>query len=86
MRERIKGLTDAIRQILEEHDHAIWWKDICQEIKDRHLVHITPEQEEITYGQPNYHHSVRRTLTALVRQGEANRVTRGMYQRAVSNV
>lgn len=84
MRDRIKGLTDAIRQVLHEHDDAIWWKDICHEIKDRNLVHITPEQEEITYGQPNYYHSVRRTLTALVRKGEANRVTGGMYQNAAS--
>ena len=81
MREKIKGLTDAVRQVLEEHDSALWWKEICNEIKDRSLVNITPEQEEITYGQPNFHHSVRRILTELVRRGVAIRVNRGMYER-----
>lgn len=80
MRKRIEGLTDAVRQVLKEHEDAIWWKDICNEIKDRKIVDITPEQEELTYGQPNFHHSVRRTLTNLVRNGEAIRVSRGMYK------
>lgn len=80
MRKRIEGLTDAVRQVLKDHDGAIWWKDICAEIKDRNIVDITPEQEELTYGQPNFHHSVRRTLTTLVRNGEAIRVSRGMYK------
>ena len=59
MRERIEGLTDAVRQVLQEHDSALWWKKICHEIKDRGLVRITPEQEQITYGQPNFHHSIK---------------------------
>ena len=80
MRKRIEGLTDAVRQVLKEHEDAIWWKDICDEIKDRKIVDITPEQEELTYGQPNFHHSVRRTLTTLVGSGEAIRVSRGMYK------
>lgn len=63
MRERIEGLTDAVRQVLQEHDSALWWKKICHEIKDRGLVRITPEQEQITYGQPNFHHSIRCILT-----------------------
>lgn len=70
MREKIEGLTDAVRQVLKGHNNALWWKSICYEIKDRGLVHITAEQEEITYGQPNFHHSVRRILTELVRAGE----------------
>lgn len=47
-------------------------------------MHITAEQEEITYGQPNFHHSVRRILTELVRAGEVIRVNRGIYKRHVS--
>ena len=82
MRERIEGLTDAVRQVLRDHDGPIWWKDICDEIKERGLAVITPEQEELTYGQPNFHHSVRRILTELTRprRGEAIRVSRGMYK------
>ena len=79
MRKRIEGLIDAIRRVLKDHDDAIRLKDIYAEIKDRGLVTITPEQEELTYGQPNFQHSVRRTLTTLVEKGEAIRVSRGMY-------
>lgn len=80
MREKIEGLTNAVRKVLREDDSAVWWKDICCEIKDRGLVSITAAQEEITYGQPNFHHSVRRVLTELVRRREAIRVNRGMYK------
>ena len=80
MRPRIIGLTHAIRQVLMSHDDAVWWKQICDEIKYQGLLHITPQQEEITYHQPNFHHSVRRILSMLVKIGEVNRVSRGMYQ------
>lgn len=80
MRRKIMGLTNAIRQILKSHDEAVWWKQICDEIKDKGLLDITPQQEEITYGQPNFHHSVRRILSELVKRGEIIRVSRGMYE------
>jgi hypothetical protein len=80
MRKRIEGLTDAIRQVSRDHDTALSWKEICLEIRGKGLVQITPEQEEITYGQPNFHHSVRRLLTELVRRGEIIRLYRGMYK------
>ncbi|MCJ7656118.1 MAG: hypothetical protein MUO97_12635 [Dehalococcoidia bacterium] len=79
MRKRIEGLTDAIRQVLREHDTALSWREICLEIRGKCLVHIAPEQEEITYDQPNFYHSVRRMLTGLVRRGEVARVDRGIY-------
>lgn len=79
VRKRIEGLTDAVRQVLKDHDGAVWWKGICDEIKDRGLVIITREQEELAYGQPNFQHSVRRILTELTRRGEAIWVSRGMY-------
>lgn len=82
MRARIEGLTDAIKQVLEDHNDAVWWREICYEIRDRGLVNIEPEQEELTYGQPNFHHSVRRMLSELVKRGEAIRVSRAMYKRA----
>ncbi len=80
MREKIEGLTNAVRTVLREHDSALWWKDICCEIKHSGLVSITAEQEEVTYGQPNFYHSVRRILTELIRRGEVIRVKRGMYK------
>jgi len=80
MRKKIKGLTNAVRELLREHDGAISSKDICHKIKDEGLVSLTAEQEEITYGQPNFYHAVRRTLLELVRRGEAIRVSRGMYK------
>jgi len=80
MRRKIIGLTNAIRQILKSRDEAVWWKQICDEIKDKGLLDITPQQEEITYGQPNFHHSVRRILSELVKRGEIIRVSRGMYE------
>ncbi len=48
-------------------------KQICHEIKDKGLVDISPRQEEITYGQPNFHHSVRKTLSMLTERGEVDR-------------
>ena len=80
MRQKIFGLTTAIRRVLESHDNAVWWKQICNEIKDKGFVDIIPQQEEITYGQPNFHHSVRRILSELVKRGEVNRVSKGMYK------
>lgn len=80
MRQRVIGLTNAIRRLLESHDNAVWWKQICDEIKDKGLVDLIPQQEDITYGQPNYHHSVRRILSELVKRGEVVRVSKGMYK------
>lgn len=81
MRQKIIGLTNAIRKVLESHNDAVWWKDICYEIQERALVEITPEQEEITYGQPNWHHSVRKRLSELVSKGEVIRVPKAMYKK-----
>ena len=80
MRPKVVGLTNAIRQVLESHDNPVWWKQICNEIRDKGLVDIIPEQEEITYGQPNFYHSVRRILSELIKKGEVVRVTKGMYK------
>jgi len=80
MRPKIEGLTNAIRQSLESHYNAVSWKQICDEIKDKGLVDISPEQEEITYGQPNFHHSVRRRLSELIKRGEVIRPSKGMYE------
>ena len=80
MRPKIIGLTGAIRRALEDHADAVSWKQICDEIKDKGLVDISPEQEEITYGQPNFHHSVRRILSELIKRGEVIRPSKGMYE------
>ena len=48
--------------------------------KDRGLVDISSEQEEITWGQPNFHHSVRKTLSVLAERGEVIRLSRGVYK------
>lgn len=80
MRPKIIGLTSAIRRVLEGHADAVSWKQICDEIKDKGLVDISPEQEEITYGQPNFHHSVRRILSELIKRGEVIRPSKGMYE------
>jgi len=81
MRQKIIGLTNAIRKVLESQNNAIWWKDICYKIQERNLVEITPEQEEITYGQPNWHHSVRKRLSELVTNGEVTRDSKAMYKK-----
>jgi len=80
MRPKVVGLTNAIRRALESHADAVSWKQICGEIKDKGLVDISPEQEEITYGQPNFHHSVRRILSELIKRGEVIRPSKGMYE------
>jgi predicted transcriptional regulator of viral defense system len=81
MRPKIAGLTDAIRQVLESKTDSIHWKQICNEIKEKNLVDINPQQEEITYGQPNFHHSVRRIISELIKRGEVVRISRGIYQK-----
>jgi hypothetical protein len=81
MRQKIIGLTNAIRKVLENHNDAISWKDICYKIQERTLVEIAPAQEEITYVQPNWHHSVRRILSELVSNGEVLRVSKAMYKK-----
>lgn len=80
MRPKVVGLTSAIRRVLDSHADAVNWKQICDEIKDKGLVDISPEQEEITYGQPNFHHSVRRILSELIKRGEVIRPSKGMYE------
>jgi len=82
MRQKIIGLTNAIRKVLENQTDAVWWKDICYKIQERDLVEITPEQEEITYGQPNWHHSVRKRLSELVTNGEVIRVSKAIIRRS----
>jgi len=73
MRQKVIGLTNAIRRVLESHGGAVGCKQVCHEIKDKGLVDISPRQEEITYGQPNFHHSVRKTLSMLTERGEVDR-------------
>ncbi len=80
MRQKIIGLTNAIRQVLESHSGAVRCKQICYEIKDKGLVDISPEQEEITWGQPNFHHSVRKILSVLSERGEIIHLSRGIYK------
>jgi predicted transcriptional regulator of viral defense system len=80
LRPKIIGLTDAIRKVLINHNDAVWWKQICDEIRYQGMLNITTEQEEITFGQPNFYHSVRRILSELVKNGEVDRVSRGIYQ------
>jgi hypothetical protein len=80
MRPKIDGLSNAVRQVLRSHSGAMHWREIADDIKAKGLVSISPEQEEITYGQPNYHHSVRKSLSNLYRMREVDRPSRGMYE------
>ena len=80
MREKIEGLTQIIKQILEKSEAVLGLKEIYDNVEN--IVQLTPEQKEITYGRPNYQHSVRRILTVLVERGEAIRVNRGKYRKA----
>jgi len=44
IRERIEGLTNAIRQILKSQDTALSWREICLEIGGSGLLYMIPEQ------------------------------------------
>lgn len=79
MRERIKGLVEVIRQALEDGS-TLSVGDIYEEVKKK--IDLTPEQKEITYGQPSFHHSVRKALFCLMNHGEIERVSKGKYQKA----
>ncbi len=81
MRPKILGLTNAIRQVLESKTNSIHWKQICNELKEKNLVDINPQQEEITYGQPNFHRSVRRIISELIKREEVVRISRGIYKK-----
>lgn len=79
MRQRITGLTETIRGLLKEaQGKPLSLMEIYEGV--HHRLDITSEQEEVTYGQPNWHHSVRRILTELVREGEVIRVDTGVYR------
>jgi hypothetical protein len=79
MRERIQGLFEVIRQALEEGG-TLSVGDIYEKVKKN--IDLTPEQKEITHGQPNFHHSVRKVLFRLMKNGEIVRISKGKYQKA----
>lgn len=83
MREKIEGLVKAVRQSFEDGS-TISLAEIYEEVKKK--VDLTSEQEEITYGQPNFQHSVRRTLSTLVEKGEIIRVGKGKYRKRSQNI
>ena len=80
MLPKIAGLKAAVKTVLESHKGDVDTLTICKEIKTKGLVEITQEQEEITYGRPNYYHSVRRIPTELVRSGDLERLSKGRYK------
>lgn len=80
MREWIKGLTDVVKKCLCEKNTTISLQEIYECIKNDETLEISQEQNEITYYQPNWHHSVRRILAELVRNNEVKRVRRGVYE------
>lgn len=81
MRPRIHGLTNAVDEFLRmAYPQSVWWKDVCDGIVSNSLVAIEPAQEEITWNQPNYQHSVRRILSELVKNQQAVHVKRGYYK------
>jgi len=78
MRQPIWHLTEIIRQVLRV-DKDIALQEVYAEIRDR--IPLNREQRETTYGAPNFQHSIRSTLSRLVKNGEAIRVKRGIYRK-----
>lgn len=80
-RERIRGLKRTVLQVLEDNKpRTLSCQEIYAEVARR--KHLTNEQMELTYGQPNFQHSVRRRLSTLVEEREVDRVRKGEYRRA----
>ena len=78
MRERIAGLTDTVRQTLED-DSPFGLQEIYKKV--RRKLRLTSEQIETTYRTPNFQHSIRAVLSYLVKEGEVIRVSKGRYRR-----
>jgi predicted transcriptional regulator of viral defense system len=72
-------LTEIILQILKA-DRDTDLQEIYAEIRE--TMPFTREQRETTYRVPNFQHSVRSILSALVKKGKAIRVRRGVYRKA----
>jgi len=76
-RKPIKGMAKAIRDFLNKHNGIFSVQEVREYIK-RNLI-LTSEQNDITYGQPNWHHSVRKQLSNFVKYDEIIRVEHGKY-------
>jgi len=72
-----------------------WWKAVVNVLKahypetvDLQTVYLEVRQHrtlvdydfKMTYGQPNYHHTVRSILARLVKEGSVERVKRATYR------
>ena len=82
MQGKINGIVDVIRQVLRV-DRVLCLEEIYAEVRTR--LDLTSEQKEITYGRPNFEHTVRSILSDLVQRGEVIRVDRGKYMKARPN-
>lgn len=78
-REGIRGLFKTVRQALEDGS-TLSVGDIYEEVKQN--IDLTPEEKEITWGQPSFHHSVRKALFCLMKKGEIVQVSKGKYRKA----
>lgn len=78
MRQQIWHLTETLRQILKV-DKDMELQEIYMEIIER--IPLTQEQVELTYGVPNFHHSVNKILSTLVEERRVIRVRRGVYRK-----
>ncbi len=54
-------------------------QEIYDRIKCSGYVTITPDLEEITYGQTKYYHTVRGILSDLVGKNQVERPSKGVY-------
>ena len=83
-RKKIIGLTQTILQVFEENQtRTVESKEIYAEVKKR--LRLTPEQMELAYYRPKFHHSIRSTLCKLVNSDKIVRISKGEYRKALPN-
>ncbi len=76
-REKIPNLSKTIKNYVQEN-----WSVSLDKIYDyvEQTVELSNDRKEITYGMPNWKHSVRRILSGLVKNNFMIRKSGSIYQ------
>ena len=79
MRKRLWKPSEVLIQIMEPgRDMSL--KEIYAKAKEK--LPQEPKLLEKTYGQPNFQHSIRKTLLYLIKKREVVRIGKGVYRKA----
>jgi len=79
MRKPIPMLSIFVKNFFKEKTGPVSLQEIYDYIKNNESIKIPPERMEITYGMPNWQHSIRRIISGLLKQYMIMKVGRSSY-------